>query len=170
MLTSYIGVSWRWAPFRWASNYRRFEGFVSYVFVVKRLTVKMLSLRCNENSGPTVPVTQRRHCENLKWRNVGVGNFIVTAIRFVSVGQSPVTHGRYLYERTGRSRPVARTVSWRDPWIDHSALSESVEGDVVVLAYLPSCDSCVMVLNMASASAFYRRPLVVSSEKSTNLM
>lgn len=42
----------------------------------------MLSLRCIENSRPTVQATQRRRCENLKCRNVGIGNFIVTAIRF----------------------------------------------------------------------------------------
>ena len=37
-----------------------------------------------------------------------------------------------------------------------------------MLAYLPSSNSSVMILNITSASAFYRRPLVVSSEKSTN--
>ena len=59
------------------------------------LTMKMMPLRCTEDSGSTVPATRRRRRENLKYRNVGVGNFIVTAIRFVSVGQSPVTQGSY---------------------------------------------------------------------------
>lgn len=45
--------------------------------------MKMLSLRCIENSGPIVPATQRRLCENFKCRDVGVGNLIVAAIRVV---------------------------------------------------------------------------------------
>jgi hypothetical protein len=43
MLTSHIRVSWRGTPFRWASGYRPTfrKGFVSFVFVVKRLTMKI---------------------------------------------------------------------------------------------------------------------------------